>query len=98
VIAREITKRFEEFLSFDILQSEEILSGRELKGEVVCLIWIPEKEAEVISEDTLKDKIEALLAEGLHSKEIAKTLSEQYNLPKKEVYSLVKDVKDAVSK
>lgn len=97
VIAREITKKFEEFLSMDIRDCEDNLKERDLKGEVVCLVWIPEKAPQEVSEETLEDEIMQLLISGGHSKEITQIITEKYNLPKKHIYNLVQNVKNKVS-
>jgi 16S rRNA (cytidine1402-2'-O)-methyltransferase len=52
VLARELTKRFEEFLRGKPLELRELTKGRSLKGEFVVLIRAPEPSTGGTSEDS----------------------------------------------
>ena len=87
VLAREITKKFEEFIRGTIT---EVLSDVEnLKGEMVVIVEGNKEVREVISEEELADEIKELSGQGKTNKEIVSLLVKKYNLKKNYVYSLV---------
>jgi 16S rRNA (cytidine1402-2'-O)-methyltransferase len=89
VIARELTKMFEEILrgaADDLLsQLEQRLGEQSLQGEVTLLIAGGESAPPVTAED-LAAAIERLRGEGMSLKEIARTLARERGLSRREVY------------
>lgn len=82
VLARELTKKFEEFIRGNI---SEILKDPDLlKGEMVLLVsgYEEVKEENV---DYIK-KIEELISLGYRSKEAIKEVASMYNIDSKELY------------
>ena len=87
VLAREITKKFEEFIRGTIT---EVLSDVEnLKGEMVVIVEGNKEVKESIGEEELINEIKELSSVGKTNKEIVSLLVEKYNLKKNYVYSLV---------
>jgi 16S rRNA (cytidine1402-2'-O)-methyltransferase len=89
VIARELTKMFEEILrgpADELLgQLQQRLGGQSLQGEVTVLIAGGEPPPPVMAED-LAAAIERLRGEGMSLKEIARTLARERGLSRREVY------------
>ncbi len=88
VIGRELTKRFEEVLRGRLSVLHAYLRDRPVKGEVALLIAGCSEPQTPPDEQTLSHEINRLAGDGLPLKGIAKLLSEQYGLSKREVYAL----------
>ena len=83
VVAREMTKAYEEFIRGRLREVRASLEARkEVKGEVVLLVEGREGKP-------WKDKALGLAEEGFGAKEVAKILKVLYGTSKKEVYSLL---------
>jgi 16S rRNA (cytidine1402-2'-O)-methyltransferase len=87
VLAREVTKAFEEFVRGRLSEVSAALAEREPRGEFTIIVAGSEK-APSPSEELLLAEIRALLASGVRVKQIAALLSGRYSCPKKEVYRL----------
>lgn len=87
VLAREVTKAFEEFVRGRLSEVSAALAGREPRGEFTIIVAGAGK-APPVSEELLLAEIRALLAGGARVKQIAALLSDRYARPKKEVYRL----------
>lgn len=87
VVAREMTKFYEEFLRGPISEVIAALSAREkIKGECTVLIAGCGDEVEASWED-IQDAIHEGIAQGEQKPaELAKTVAEQYRIPKKKAY------------
>lgn len=85
-LARELTKKFEEYLLVDIDKiNEEDLT---LKGEFVLILsGKVEKESKTLSD--FKEEIDEMLDEGMKTKEISKIISEKSNFPKNDIYEYI---------
>ena len=82
VIARELTKRYEEIIRGTTLSLQEIT---ELKGEIVLILH--GKTDEVIESDlTILEEVNNLIESGLTSKEAIKQVAKNRNIPKNDVY------------
>ncbi len=83
VVARELTKVYEEFIRGTLSSVGEELASREgVKGEVVLLV---EGGREV--EEPWRDKARLLIKEGLSPRDVAKALKVLYGVSRREVYS-----------
>ncbi len=84
VLARELTKKHEEFLRGSI---EEILQEDEnsLLGEMVIVVSGASKKEETIDEEKIVSLLESKL-ESLRPKEAINEIALEYNLPKNAVY------------
>jgi 16S rRNA (cytidine1402-2'-O)-methyltransferase len=88
-ICRELTKIYEEFISGKIKDIIEKLKDKEVKGEVVLgLIFNQEAGLTEITDKEVLDSINKLTNKGLSLKEIAKILSNEYNLSGNKIYNL----------
>lgn len=87
VVARELTKFYEEIKRDKVSNLIEYYTQNPPKGEIVLIIEGQEEEktpeqAEII------EKIKILKKEGYSTKEISKIISLLFNFPKKEAYNL----------
>lgn len=82
VIAREITKKFEEIIRGT---TSSLLSLGEIKGEIV-IICEGLKESYVESNLTILEEIDLYMTEGMQSKEAIKKVAKNRGLSKNEVY------------
>jgi 16S rRNA (cytidine1402-2'-O)-methyltransferase len=87
VLAREVSKVYEEFLRGSLEQLTRAAESRELRGEMTLVISGSAGESRV-DEDRLKAEIRDLKDRGLRVKEIAEILGERFGYPKKEIYRL----------
>lgn len=85
-LARELSKKFEEYLLVDIDKiNEEDLT---LKGEFVLILsGKVEKESKTMSD--FKEEIDEMLDEGMKTKEISKIISKKSNFPKNDIYEYI---------
>ncbi len=84
-LAREITKRYEEFLRGSI--SEILAVASELKGEMVIVLEAASKEVATLDPSLLKQQIDALVNEGLSAKDAIKSVAKNHNISKNDLYN-----------
>ena len=85
-IARELTKKFEEYVLMDIKDIDT--KGLTLKGEFVLVL--SGKKAKIIDDITVyNDRINKMLEDGLRTKEIVKIIAKESDLSKNEIYDYV---------
>lgn len=88
VIAREITKLYEEVMRGTVSEVFERLANSRIVGEFVLVIeGRPEGEGALGTDDAIRE-IRALMKKGLGRKEAVKRVAGQYGLSKKELYDL----------
>lgn len=92
VLARELTKKFEEYIRGTI--SEILKDTSNLKGEMVIVVEGDNSFEEVISDEIIIEKIKELLKEGKKSKDILDVVCNKYDLKKNYVYDLLCEVKE----
>ncbi|MBC7472787.1 MAG: 16S rRNA (cytidine(1402)-2'-O)-methyltransferase [Candidatus Sericytochromatia bacterium] len=86
-IGREITKKFEEFITKDV---EEIIHHFQLntpKGEFCLVIQGAEDIKEIFDPNKFEERVNDLNLKNYTKKEISKTLALEFNLSSKEIYS-----------
>ena len=88
VLAREVSKAYEEFLRGRLSNIIQQVAERAIKGEITLLVRGSE-EPPAISPEQLKNEIDLLKAGGMGVKEIARLLGEQHAYSKKEIYRIV---------
>lgn len=86
-IARELTKRFEEFIRED-LNTLASLDSNTLKGEMVIVVD-GEKEDKQINLDVVLSYAKELIKNGVNTKLAAKLASEKYNVSKNVIYNAI---------
>ncbi len=94
VLARELTKIYEEFWRGSLGEAIELYDGkREAKGEYT-IVLAGKNETEVInfSETELKIELEQLLAQGLSRSQASRQLAELTSLPRRQLYQLALDL------
>ncbi len=89
VIARELTKTFEEYIRGTI---EEILELDSIKGEIVLIVEGYKEEIKL--DDNPFVKIDELISLGYKPNEAIKEISKLYNLDRKELYKSYLDYKN----
>lgn len=95
VVARELTKKFEQFVSGSLAEVVEYFNDNtdKVRGEFVLMVGgAVEKEAPELTEyDGL---IEVLLKQNIHVKQISEIVADYTGLKKKPIYSRVLELKD----
>lgn len=87
-IARELTKKFEEYIRSD-LESLVSLSKDDLKGEMVLVIEGSKKPKIVLDDNMILTTYQNYLSQGMSSKDAIKEISESLNVNKNYVYKLI---------
>lgn len=92
-LAREITKRHEEYIRGDLSEILSALENRDqIKGE--CALFIQgASEPKPLTEEELKKLILSRLSEKTKTGTLAKEISRTWNLPKKTVYDAILKLK-----
>ena len=91
-IARELTKKYEEYIRGDIDELLLLMQNKEsIKGEFVLMIEGSnesknEEDDELIDKYTIKEEIILKMDEGLSKKDAIKAVSKRRNIKKSEVY------------
>ena len=97
VLARELTKKFEEFYRTTIFEAIEKYEETPPKGEFVLII--KGKDSEELKEEikkelpTAEEFLESYHKEGYKGKELVNMVAEKLDLPKREVYDLYLQIK-----
>lgn len=94
-VARELTKKFEEVLRGEILHIHSILSEREIKGEFVVVVSGNNDEVDEpasVEDLPIEEMIKSRMMSGMSKKEAIKDVSQENNLPKREVYKVAMDI------
>ena len=85
-VARELTKKFEEIITDDIINIIEHFKNNVLKGEIAVLAHKSEKDKKEDFE--IEEKIQKLKKLNLKDKEISSILACLYDLNKNDIYKL----------
>jgi len=94
VLAREMSKIYEEFLRGRLSDVKNEVEGRKVLGEVALVVRGSEpRPKEDRDREELRAEIERLKREGMRVKEIAALLGEKFSYPKREIYRLVLETK-----
>ncbi|GAU76868.1 16S rRNA (cytidine(1402)-2'-O)-methyltransferase [Fusibacter sp. 3D3] len=98
VIARELTKRYEEYKRGPLLTLMDLLEEQEVKGEIVLLIEGSIEEAPKGESMIALLSVEALLnhymEQGIDKKEAIKKVAKEKQIKKSEVYAI--SIKDSI--
>lgn len=96
-IARELTKRYEEYLRTNLFALREDARLEELRGEMVLVVEGSSEQPPDEEEVDLSQRMKELLEEGMSVKDAAKLLSERFGRKKKELYELGLQLKDEIT-
>ncbi|GMV10448.1 MAG TPA: 16S rRNA (cytidine(1402)-2'-O)-methyltransferase [Gemmatimonadaceae bacterium] len=89
VVARELTKRFEEFRRGTVAELADAFRDVSPRGEVVILLeGCPERE---LDEAALRESAHALRREGATTREIVRSLVDRHGAPRNLAYRLAQD-------
>lgn len=88
VLARELTKLHEEFWRGTIGQAIIHYQNNQPKGEFTIVIAGAEPELAVLSEDTIKQELQELLAQGISRSQASRQLSQKINLSRRKIYQI----------
>lgn len=92
VVARELTKKFEEFRRGTVSELAAYYQGAAPRGEVVILIGA---SAEAVPDEiALRAAALRLRAEGLSSRDIARQLHEDFSAPRNLAYRLAQEAEE----
>ena len=86
VLAREITKVYEEYLRFTLKEAVEYYEEKLIKGEFVIVLEGKEKEDPTVSEESVEELMKKYLDEGFDKKEAMKKVAKDKGMTKSEVY------------
>lgn len=98
VIARELTKKFEEVLRGTVQEILARVEKKPPKGELVLVVSGSEQTHLVPPAAKLREMVVVEMAAGLSKKEAIKKLSGQLRISKKIVYEAAKDLHEEVGK
>jgi 16S rRNA (cytidine1402-2'-O)-methyltransferase len=89
VVARELTKRFEEFRRGTVAELAEYYRNVEVKGEVVLLVdGKPSGDAVATDVTALVEVVQSMRADGSSARDVARELESRYGVSRNEAYRL----------
>ncbi|WP_022792878.1 16S rRNA (cytidine(1402)-2'-O)-methyltransferase [Marinococcus halotolerans] len=88
VVARELTKKYEEFVRGTLLEAAAAFEDRDIKGECVLIVEKPVSD-ESVEEDhgPMEEEVRKYVEAGASSKEAIKKTAQRRNVKKQEVYA-----------
>lgn len=86
VLAREMTKLYEEFFRGDLEQSIAWLEKSPPRGEFTLVIEKASGDASEIERPPAMERLKALIASGEDKKESLKKVAKEYNMPRRDLY------------
>lgn len=93
VLARELTKKFEEFRRGTIESVLTYYESHEIKGEIVLVVeGYQETESDLIvynPQESVKEHVNRLIVEGIDKKEAMKIVATERKIKKTEVYAVL---------
>lgn len=88
VIAREVTKIFEEFLRGTASRLRAAVEGRPVRGEITLVIAAASGPAAVASDDEVRRAVARLRGTGLRLKDVARAVAMETGRPPGDVYRI----------
>jgi 16S rRNA (cytidine1402-2'-O)-methyltransferase len=92
VIARELTKKFEEVIRGSATDVGRRLADRDIKGEIVLVCGPGEPKKREATVDELQKAVMNQIAEGTAKKDAIANVAGEFGVSKKIVYEAVKDI------
>lgn len=92
-VARELTKRYEEFWRGTISDAIEYFRTTEPRGEFTIAIAGHTTTPAPVSEETLLKQLEILISQGLTPSKASRQLAQETGLPKRDIYQLSLKIK-----
>jgi 16S rRNA (cytidine1402-2'-O)-methyltransferase len=94
VLARELTKRYEEFWRGSLEEAIADYRTREPQGEFTLVISGATATLPLLSESALKAELQQLLQQGLSRSQASRQLAQQTSLSRRQVYQLALAIPD----
>ena len=92
IVARELTKKFEEHIGSNIDQVIKIFERKEVIGEfTIILKGVKQEESNSIDKLEIKNDLNELVKSGLSLSSAARFIAKKNNIPKNKVYNLFKE-------
>jgi len=95
VVARELTKRYEEYQRGTVRNLVEHFESREIKGEIVLIVdgykETEEDQRLYNVEESVKEHVNRLIHEGTDKKEAMKIVAQERKIKKSDVYAVLLD-------
>lgn len=85
VVARELTKKFEEVIRGSVEELIEHFSARPPKGEI-CLLIDKKNTPQEVEFSQIIEEVKELIAQGVDKKEAFKMKAKEYSIKKSEIY------------
>jgi 16S rRNA (cytidine1402-2'-O)-methyltransferase len=94
VLARELTKRHEEFWRGTVAEAIAHYQVQEPQGEFTLVVAGGERAEPLLAESALKAELRGLLAEGLSRSQASRQLAQRTSLSRREIYQLALAIPD----
>lgn len=88
VIARELTKLYEEFWRGTIAEAIAYYSQKEPKGEFTLVVAGAQLEMAILSEDVLKAELQQIMAQGISRSQASRQLAQLTKVSRRHLYQL----------
>ncbi|NEQ35556.1 MAG: 16S rRNA (cytidine(1402)-2'-O)-methyltransferase [Okeania sp. SIO3I5] len=88
VLARELTKLHEEFWRGTVGEAIIHYQNNQPKGEFTLVIAGAEPELPVLSEETIKQELQELFAQGISRSQASRQLAQKINLSRSKIYQI----------
>jgi 16S rRNA (cytidine1402-2'-O)-methyltransferase len=88
-VAREMTKQFEEIRRGTVSELRTYYQDKPPRGEIVLVLERAAVRAP--SEETVRERVRALRAEGMSSRDVAGMVAEELGVPKRQAYRLAQE-------
>jgi len=93
VLARELTKRYEEYFRGSISEGISYFKDKGIKGEFVVLVEGNLIVKEKVFDLSIEEHLRQIIASGSSKKEAIAMVAKERELPKKDVYQIAIDIK-----
>jgi 16S rRNA (cytidine1402-2'-O)-methyltransferase len=97
-IGRELTKQYEEFLSFSVAESVAHFRSHPPRGEFVFVLAIPDSAESLMSREALTSAISSRMDEGMTARDLRSYFTGMSKLSRQELYDLIEEVKKLKAK
>ena len=90
MVAREVTKKFEEHVGYNINEVIEFFNTKNVMGEItIVLTWINKKRDFNLNKFSMKKDLNDLINAGLSLSAASKYLAKKNGVKKSEIYNLI---------